>query len=541
MKKIRNRSGRNEIDDARRLNDAKPEMILDHLVKERYPRFIDALRDLDDALCMIHMFAALPSLGRITAERTNSCKDLCRQWQYYVARSKSLHKVYVSVKGVYYQSVVMGEAITWLAPHQFTQSIPREVDIRVMMTFLEFYETFIRFVLFKLYSTLGLRFPPEEDKTMKDSGGYLLAMKAIPIEQEINSSDAMEEVEIEEPKVVTKIVPKIVQPVSSARIASLGKKLKEIEEKEEKNNEIVDTKSTVNKSNFHNNDGDDEETDKTFVQVSDDIRPNLFSKVIFFVNREVPLDWLQLCTISFGAQIGWSTSSSPYGEDDPSITHHIVDRPIQGMQLKTTREYVQPQWVFDSINSGMLLPVHKYAPGSALPPHLSPFVDDAKEGYMPTYREEIMSLQDKTPHATAVATKIDDAMDSDDENDENTYNKELLAEKKGKSYSKSKAAESESEEEEEEGSSSDEEEVVKAPVDSKKGAKGIVHKVTQKKLTETEEDQDLAKSMMSKKTKRLYGRMQHGIEKKQEVVSNLEVKRKALDTTNSTKKSNKKK
>lgn len=39
--------------------------------------------------------------------------------------------------------------------------------------------------------------------------------------------------------------------------------------------------------------------------------------------------------------------------------------------------------------------------------------------------------------------------------------------------------------------------------------------------------------MMSKKTKRLYGRMQHGIQKKQEAVDRLEEKRKEIESSGS--------
>ena len=47
-------------------------------------------------------------------------------------------------------------------------------------------------------------------------------------------------------------------------------------------------------------------------------------------HREAPLEWMQLCLLSHGAQLGWEGPSSPFPVTEDSITHQIIDRPAQG-------------------------------------------------------------------------------------------------------------------------------------------------------------------------------------------------------------------
>jgi pescadillo protein len=78
---------------------------------------------LDDALSLIVLFAHLPSNPTVPAEIISNCGKLYAEWQLYVMRTRSLKKVFLSIKGIYYQAVIKGVPVTWLVPYQFTQHV----------------------------------------------------------------------------------------------------------------------------------------------------------------------------------------------------------------------------------------------------------------------------------------------------------------------------------------------------------------------------------------------------------------------------------
>ena len=80
---------------------------------------------------------------------------------HYVIAAKALRKVFVSIKGIYYQADIHGQTVTWIVPHALPSHQPADVDFKVMLTFTEFYVTMLGFVNFNFYSQLNLLYPPK--------------------------------------------------------------------------------------------------------------------------------------------------------------------------------------------------------------------------------------------------------------------------------------------------------------------------------------------------------------------------------------------
>lgn len=328
LRKVSKAQGKQQWAVVQKLEEQQPTFKLDHLVKERYPKFIDAIRDLDDCLASVFLFATMPVTDQIDGKRIKKCQHLAAEFLHYVIASKSLKKVFLSIKGIYYQAEIMHEKVTWIVPYEFSQQVPSDVDFRVMLTFLEFYETLLTFVNFKLYATLNLVYPPLVD-SLKDAGATGLGALVV-------------------------------------RAAETG--------------------------DFAATTGEDAEVEGP---------SSLFDRCVVYLSREVPKFSLEFVIKAFGGKVGWDATlgqDSPFKEDDPRITHQICDRPV--VQQKFKREYVQPQWIYDSVNAGMLLKLSTghgetesgeamgYGVGQPLPAHLSPFVDYKDEAYVPEEAEQ---------------------------------------------------------------------------------------------------------------------------------------------------------
>ncbi|KAH3663412.1 hypothetical protein WICMUC_005938 [Wickerhamomyces mucosus] len=494
-KKLNRALGRGELSSAQKLESNRPKYKLDHVIKERYPTFLDGLRDIDDALNMLFLFSIMPATDKVSTRVTKDANTICNEWLAYVARERALRKVFVSIKGVYYEAVIKGVEVRWLVPFKYPQNIPSDIDFRIMLTFLEFYSTLLHFILFKLYTDAGLIYPPKLDfKKSKGIGGlsaYILESKE---GKSLLKDDA--EVVIDE-NVEGKEISK--EFLKAALNADSNAAEEIVEDEEDEEEEHLDEFEDSNK-----NQGD------LLIQPSKfaNSQSTLFENFVFYISREVPLDILEFIILSAGGSVISELTIDELRAKEESlpdlskVTHQIVDRPKVPNKVQG-RTYAQPQWIFDSINKGTLLTVNDYLPGETLPPHLSPWGD--ARGYNP--EEELAEVEEDEESDEEVEGLEDDNEDEDQDEEDEEIDEELQAQREleletqGVKYSE-----------------------VETPVEKAKKRKS-------KSTKAEDEEQELKTIMMSNKHKKLYNKMTYSNNQKEEQIDQLRSKRRKLEKT----------
>ncbi|XP_078194307.1 pescadillo homolog isoform X3 [Callithrix jacchus] len=434
---------------------------------------------------MCFLFSTFPRTGKCHVQTIQLCRRLTVEFMHYIIASRALRKVFLSIKGIYYQAEVLGQPIVWITPYAFSHDHPTDVDYRVMATFTEFYTTLLGFVNFRLYQSLNLHYPP------KLEGQAQAEVKASEDTYALDSESSMEKLAALSASLARVVVPAMEEEAEVDEFPADG----EMSAQEEDRRKELEAQEKHKK---------------------------LFEGLKFFLNREVPREALAFIIRSFGGEVSWDKSlciGATYDVTDSRITHQIVDRPGQQTPV-IGRCYVQPQWVFDSVNARLLLPVAEYFPGVQLPPHLSPFVTEKEGDYVPPEKLKLLALQRGEDPGNLNESEQEEEEEDDNEGDGD------------------EVGENEEEEEDAEAGSEKEEEARLAALEEQRmeGKKprvmaGTLKLEDKQRLAQEEESEAkrLAIMMMKKREKYLYQKIMFGKRRKIREANKLAEKRKAHD------------
>lgn len=408
------------------------------------------MRDIDDALCLIALFGTLPTSDRIPPSLIENCARLYNEWLLYVIHTHSLKKVFLSIKGVYYQAVVQGETVTWIVPWQFTQAvstdnaenqlsnlhhqIPADVDVRVMLTFLELYQTLLGFVFFKIYTDEGWAYPPPLDISKDDQGAGIGALSVVEkgLAKQTTVPNTVSTVSGKDVRAAIKAISSSTDtaPTSAAAAPMDVDSAEQDEDFVPQPSKSDPNAPTTNLPTYQSL------STSTNVATSSTSKP-LFHGLTFWLSRETPRALLEFVIRAFGGRVGWDERAGGMGsmfppgmgEDWAEVTHVIIDRPViagagpapaepnETVKGKGTRKYIQPQWVVDCINAGTVLSEDRYERGKVLPPHLSPF-GEAKGAYQP--------LLDASTGNAIAGSAVQDTVMGDAENSSSDEEEEII-------------------------------------------------------------------------------------------------------------------
>jgi pescadillo protein len=569
-KKIAKALGRGEAGDAARLEkNLVPKIKLDHIIKERYPTFTDAIRDLDDALSMLFLFANLPSSEHVPAKTIALCQKLCLEFEHYVITSHSLRRSFLSIKGIYYQATIQGQDVMWLVPYRFVQRTGGDIDFRIMGTFVEFYTTLLGFVNYRLYTSIGLVYPPKFNADLDAQGAELSAFqiegKGVATNGDVSHDHVSMTANPEAQAVADRIAA---APITEEE---QPEELQPVPAGEEENTENIDKFEAV-------------APDADVLpqpQASSAEVAALFASSTFYLSRETPRAPLEFLLKAFGCKrVGWDSTlgdgAFTSNESDPSITHQIVaiasEETIDGAAPKVQwprstmpgRTYVQPQWVWDCINQGKLLRPDLYAPGAELPPHLSPWVKPKKGEYdpnLPLHAQELEGEAEAFEDAEEVASEaeVEEAEASDDSEDEDDAMESDASVEAGDGMLVDGSEDEEDDGDEPQpagedwdGFGSDAEsdvsegeaarlqyqreleaeatgKTLEPEVETTKSKNAAVRKKADRKRKEEQDERDRQKMMLSNKKRKLLKRIEYGSNKRDVEAENLRRKKRKLE------------
>ncbi|EJT52329.1 hypothetical protein A1Q1_04540 [Trichosporon asahii var. asahii CBS 2479] len=534
-KKLARAVGRGEWALAKNLEENKPVTRLDHIVRERYPTFTLALQDLQDPLNLVHLFSTLPTNpipGKtlVPTEVITECSRLINEWKVWAIRTHSLRKVFLGIKGVYYECEVPGHGgdlvnVRWLEGFEFQQHVPHDVDFRILLTFLELYRTLTSFVLYKLYTDENLVYPPPLDVEQDEKGETVGAFRLV--EKKATGAAGAEGVS-------KKAVKRAIKGISASGAAA-----------DDEDVEMDDEEDTIEaEEDFVERPSKNVEVEDvasgplpTYTSLLASSDPSsskkqlLFSPYTFYLSRETSSRTWEFVIRAMGGKVVTSLAAPAPGEapQADSITHVLIDRPMtderrREMQGDRKWTWVQPQWVADCVNRQKILGAEEYGPGKLLPPHLSPW-DGEGELERPWLEKEKEAVEedaeeDEDEAVVAEEEESDEDEEESEEVEEPTYPPALLAAAKNpKDKSLVHQAELEAE------------------------ANGTPHATFQAQLKEAtkkfgtstkkkaadEEEPDMRKVMMSNKKRRLFEKMQYSNAERQAEKEKLEKRRKEIE------------
>jgi pescadillo protein len=412
-----------------------------------------------------------------------------------------------------------------------------------MLTFLELYQTVLSFVFFKLYMDEGWVYPPPMDLSKDESGAGVgaFSLETANKSQTTWNGKASNESQISN-RAVKQTIKELAASISTPNVSSADP-LTNVEMEDEDEDFVSHPSKADSNANMTTL-----PTLKSIIKSasSSSTASKLLAPYSFYLSRETPRSLMEFVIRAFGGRVGWPSSSgsgSPYGEDDGSITHVIIDRPVipgqptsfinvpapdgkeeseEERARRRRRKYVQPQWVMDCINAGRILPEERYARGAELPPHLSPFGEE-KGAYEPTVDYEVpavtedidMTGEESEEGSAVESEEMNDEEDEEDEEEMHTKqveNAKVRALQKAKSVAKTqdsaavRAAELEAE---------------AAGVDFATFDKATKVKPSKNvKVDDTKQkEEEMNKMMMSNKQRKLYEKMKYGERKRNEEVS----------------------